>query len=707
MTLTNEQKAIIDNERTVKYVRLEFPNTEIADIGYDQIYQESLSLEESLCEDDNLKFGKCNSSLFKIKVADFTDDIDGLDMDVYITFTNEDLGTVELPFGKYTVQAVERTSDRRWRDITAVDYMSKFDIDVSDWYINTMFINKDATYTLKEFREALYNYIGVEYEDVTLPNDETIIKKSISPTTLLARELLENICELNGCYGHFDWTGTLRFISLDINSTTETINQYPQDGCEYKDYDTRFVSAVIAKDEEGNDVANYPQTIGTYNYTIENNILLFGMSAFDQEWVCTRLYNAIRYIGWRPSKTKVYSKIYMPLGQRILVRAKTYNGTTEVDTSFYTYMLKREIQGIQSMFSTIESPEITENKSSGLTSEIKSIQNRLNVVKEDVNTLNSKIQYYILYDNEEPYFVDDNETIIEIAFKTFRKGYIIFHSSVIFNLETIDEEVENIMNFNDGDVLFQFVVNDDPILGYVPRVTYQDGTYTIHLDYSYYNEIENETIEQTFKVVCTVNNCEVSIPTYKIHGYLTSDGLYVSGWDGRIIAEDEFENIELDMTPSIRDTYDVTVRNENMRTYTQILSNISLDGIVPTITDSIGQLLGMIFSTVVNLNLLTYTATISNNTFVAGEIITPKIHNINSVSVISRGDVSFAVSFDSGTTWNEYANGQWVPGATMTKAEIESVPNSAWVGDAMIKAIIADDDISNLTQIVIEGGILV
>ena len=263
------------------------------------------------------------------------------------------------------------------------------------------------------------------------------------------------------------------------------------------------------------------------------------------------------------------------------------------------------------------------------------------------------------------------------------------------------------MNFNDGDVLFQFVINDEPILGYVPRVTYQDGTYTIHLDYSYYNEIENETTEQTFKVVCTVNNCEVSIPTYKIHGYLTSDGLYASGWDGRIIAEDEFENIELDMTPSIRDTYDVTVRNENMRTYTQILSNISLDGIVPTITDSIGQLLGMIFSTIVNVNLLSYTATVSDDTFIAGEIITPKIHNINSVSVISRGDVSFAVSFDSGTTWNEYANGQWVPGATMTKAEIESVPNSAWVGDAMIKAIIADDDISNLTQIVIEGGILV
>lgn len=706
--MTYLEKQIVDAHSTFKQIKLVFPNDDIDDIENSQIYLDSLSIQESICDDSNLKFGKCNASLFKIRVADFLNDIDGLNMNVYITFINEDLGVVEnIPFGKYIVQSAERTSDRRWRDITAVDYMSKFDVDVSDWYINTMFINKDATYTLKAFREALCNYIGVEYEDVTLPNDETIIKKSISPTTLLARELLENICELNGCYGHFDWTGTLTFISLNINSTTETINRYPQDGCEYKDFDTRFISGVIADDENGDEIGHYPYETGTHPYAIENNSLLFGMSKFDAEWVCTRLYKANRYVNWRPSKVKVFSKIYMPLGQRILVRAKTYDGTTEVDTSFYTYVLKREIQGIQSMFSTIESPEITENKSSGLTSEIKSIQNRLNVVKEDVNTLNSKIQYYILYDNEDPYFVDDNETIIEIPFKTFRKGYIIFHSSVIFNLETTDEEVENIMNFNDGDVLFQFVINDEPILGYVPKVTYQDGTYTIHLDYSYYNEIENETTEQTFKVVCTVSNCEVSIPTYRIHGYLTSDGLYASGWDGRIIAEDEFENIELDMTPSIRDTYDVTVRNENMRTYTQALSSISLDGIVPTITDSIGQLLGMIFSTIVNVNLLSYTATISDNTFVAGEIITPKIHNINSVSVISQGDVSFAVSFDSGTTWNEYANGQWVPGATMTKAEIESVPNSAWVGDAMIKAIIADDDISNLTQIVIEGGILV
>ena len=140
MTFTDNQKAIINNDRTIKYVKLVFPNNEISDIEADQIYLESLSLEESICDSDNIVFGKCNSSIFKIRVADFVEDIDGAEMDVYVTFTNAELGTVlNVPFGKYIVQSTERTSDRRWRDITATDYMTKFDTDISDWYNNVLY----------------------------------------------------------------------------------------------------------------------------------------------------------------------------------------------------------------------------------------------------------------------------------------------------------------------------------------------------------------------------------------------------------------------------------------------------------------------------------------------------------------------------------------------------------------------------------------
>lgn len=708
MTLTNEQKAIIDNERTVKYVRLEFPNTQIDDIEYDKIYQESMSLEESLFDGDNLTFGKCNASLFKVKVADFLDDINNLDMNVYITFTHEDLGSVAVPFGKYKVMSAERTSDKRHRDITAIDYMSKFDVDVSDWYNNVMFLNNQSTYTLKAFREALCDYIGVDYESVTLPNDNTVIKKTIEANSLMGRELLEMICELNGCFGHFDWEGMLNFIALDPESSLERIDTYPQNGSDYKDYEKNVCSGVILKDENGNELAHYPYNVGSYPYAIENNALTFSMIEFDAEWVCQNLYNAIKYVAYRSNTTKVFSKIYMPLGQRYRVIAKTYVGSEEIDTSFNSFILKRQIQGIQAIFSNLEAPEITDTKTSNIISDIKALQNKLNVVQSDVDNLSNKIQLYTIYENETSVSVDTNGEIINIGFKTSKKSFMEFSASVTFILETESSESNDIEIFNDGKVEFEFILNDIPVLDYKPKVTYQDGTYTIHLDYSYFNEITSRNLNQTFVVKCYVTDCEILIPIKKIHAFLTGDGLYIGGSNDTLIeASDEFENIELNMIPELTESASITVRNETMLAKTETLNIVSLDGIVPRITDSVGTMLGMIFNTNVNTNMLTYTATILNDEFISGVVITPKIHNITSVNVISRGDVSYVASFDNGTTWKEYANGQWIEGSTMTKAEIEAVPTSAWVGDVMIKAIIADDNISSLSQIIAQGGTLV
>lgn len=707
MTFTNEQKAIIDNHSTFKELRIEFPNTEIDDIENDKIYLNGMSLEESLWDGTNIKFGKCNGSLFKVKVADFTDDINGLDMNVYINFVNEDLGEVEIPFGKYIVQTVERTSDKRWRNITAVDYMTKFDVDVSDWYNNVMFINNQATYTLKNFREALCDYIDVDYEHVTLPNDSVIIKKTIKANSLMGRELLEMICELNGSFGHFDRSGTLKFIILDINSNIEMISTYPQNGCDYCDYEVDVCSGVAIKDENGDEIAHYPREVGNRVYTVENNALTFGMIEFDAEWLCHYLYDVIKYVSYRPNTTKVFSKIYMPLGQRYRVIARTYLGTTEIDTSFNSFVLKRQIQGIQAIYSTLEASELTESTGNGLTSDIKALQNKLNVVQADIDDLTNKIQIYEIYENETSTQVTSSNNIIELDFKTYKKSFMVFSASITFILETVSSTEDDLVNFNDGKVEFEFILNDIPVLDYKPKVTYQDGIHTVHLDYSYYNEITSKNLNQTFVVKCTVGDCNILIPVKKIHAYLTGDGLYLgSATDKLIEASDNYENIELDMLPEISESASVVIRNESMNTINQSMTEVSLDGIVPQLSDTIGTMLGMIFNTIVNINLLTYTATILNNTFVAGNVITPKIHNINHCSVISQGDVAYSVSFDNGTTWKEYVNGQWIEGSTMTKAEIEAVPTSAWVGDVMIKAIIADDNISSLSQIIAQGGTL-
>lgn len=713
--MTDNQKAIINSDRSVKYVRLEFPGHEIENIEAGQIYLESLNLEESIFEGDNLTFGKCNGSIFKIRVADFTENIENARMNVYVKFTHPDLGEVDIPFGKYIIsQPPERTSDRRWRDITATDYMTLFDVDIADWYINTLFIDVEKKYTLKKLRELLCDYIGVEYEKVTLPNDNLSIGKTMNPQTLTGRDFLEMLLQPNASFGHFDWNGTLNFITLSKDDEKEVISDYKQGGCQYEDYDIANFNTVVIQDEEGNTAVTYqPQSVIRENrYVIANNPLLFDLNAEQLTEVATNFFNAIYDITYRTNTTQVFSKIYMQLGQSYEVNSKTYIGSEVIDTTFQSFVLKRTITGIQNISSTLEAMgQRYSSDTRDIASEISSLRNKSNVLSRELEAMQNKILIYLLYDNDSPYDIkssDEKETeIISIDFKTNKKCYVVFHASVIFNLVTDSSEVtileEDYMSFNDGDVQFQFIVNNLPIPDYTPKVTYQDGTYTIHLEYAWYDENVDESLEQRFSVVCTVKDCEITIPTYRIHGYLTSDGLVIdSEWDGKIFADETFNTLSFNsLVHDFSDNANLITMIPQTTNINESFGRITFNSLVDSFTDSLSMFRGMYFSTVVNLTLLNYTATISNNTFINGEVITPNIYDISNVSVKST-NTSYQASFDDGETWVGYNDNVWTENFYMSSETIENIPQSAWNSPAMIKAIISES--GTLTDIKMTGG---
>lgn len=670
-----------------RYTVISFPDNEDIDDITTGIVEGSLLLDEILFSGD-IKYGEVNANRFEASVYGL-DDVAGEKIQVY----QVDGSSIEYIFTGY-IDSCVLDDFGNYRNIVAYDVFYKcttIQYDIAHWWSD--YWQSLTTSTLGELLRDLLDSFNLPYIDVTLPFDNLQITQVQQIQQMSLADMLSQICELNTCIPNVNRQGYIEFIFLRNPTEISISDAYERGNSTFEAYTVKAVNRIEIYDESDNLLGGYGT--GSNVYDVHNNMFMYERIQFDGETTAYEMYHHINTLQYRPCEINmIVSDSSIKLGDVIttirgssIVSAQTLHGSLLIEQTITS-------TGSQVKPQTSYSPTAQ----------------RLGLQLEQLTqAFENKVGVYILYENKDGYEITNTDTeIINIPFHTNKESFLVFHVDIIFTIETDSSEVSNVMQFNDGEVQFHFYLNNEEILDYAPKETLQDGVHTIHLGYSWYNEIKNETLDQSFVVVCEVDACEVTIPAFRIHGYLTGDGLYIgSGWDGRIIAEDEFENIELDMTPSIRDTYDVTLRNENMRTYTQILSNISLDGIVPTITDSIGQLLGMIFSTIVNVNLLSYTATISDDTFIAGEIITPKIHNINSVSVISQGDVSFAVSFDSGTTWNEYANGQWVPGATMTKAEIESVPNSAWVGDAMIKAIIADDDISNLTQIVIEGGILV
>lgn len=76
-----------------------------------QVLTEALTITESLCESDDLKFGECNAAQFEITVADVLIDLSGKEF----IFTIE-VGGYEMAMGIYRVESFVRLeSDRRKR----------------------------------------------------------------------------------------------------------------------------------------------------------------------------------------------------------------------------------------------------------------------------------------------------------------------------------------------------------------------------------------------------------------------------------------------------------------------------------------------------------------------------------------------------------------------------------------------------------------
>ena len=158
-------------------------------IENNRIDTESLTITESLSSSENMEFGSCEATVFEITVADVIEDVTGREF----TLTVE-VGGYEMAFGIYTVESFVRQADRRKRKITAYDRMKRFDVDVAGWYNELVF-----PMTIRQFRDSLCEYVGVPQNQQTLLFDDLEINKTIEPEQISGRDVLQAICQINGC----------------------------------------------------------------------------------------------------------------------------------------------------------------------------------------------------------------------------------------------------------------------------------------------------------------------------------------------------------------------------------------------------------------------------------------------------------------------------------------------------------------------------
>ena len=97
-----------------KQLKIEFDGGIISNT---ELHSEQFSLKESICSEDQLKFGSCEAGSIEFKISNIFTPLKGK----WLTVSEVLDGNSDKPFllGRYKVASDKPTADRRYRDIVA------------------------------------------------------------------------------------------------------------------------------------------------------------------------------------------------------------------------------------------------------------------------------------------------------------------------------------------------------------------------------------------------------------------------------------------------------------------------------------------------------------------------------------------------------------------------------------------------------------
>lgn len=322
-----------------------------------ELHQESFELTESLCSESELTFGACEAAAVKFTISNVFTSL----KDKWITVKMVLNGNSSNPFvfGRYKVVSDKPTADRTKREIEAYDAL--YDVvnsDVAEWY-NSLLPNDDSATTLKAFRSNFFAYFGITQKDITLVNDSMTVTKSIDAEQISGADVLNCICEINGCMGHIGRGEQYEYIYLaqDIRGLYPSEDLYPSENlfpvepkgitikkshyisAEYQDYIVSTIDKVQIKQDE-DDIGAIAGN-GNNAYVIQNNFLVYGKSADELSTIANNILSKIKNVIYRPMTVTGAGNPCIEVGDA--VRLSTKYAIIE------SYVLNRTFSGIQAL----------------------------------------------------------------------------------------------------------------------------------------------------------------------------------------------------------------------------------------------------------------------------------------------------------------------------------------------------------------------
>lgn len=301
-----------------------------------ELHQESFELTESLCSESELTFGACEAAVVKFTISNVFTSL----KDKWITVKMVLNGNSSNPFifGHYKVASDKPTADRTKREIEAYDALyDVINADVVGWY-NGILPNTETYVTLKQFRDSFFSHFGITQKGIMLANDDMTTSRTVDADELSGSQVLNAICEINGCLGRVGRTGQFEFTYLESASPI-TISKNHYISADYQDYIVSQIDKLQIRQDE-DDIGSIVGT-GSNTYVIENNFLVYGKDAAQLKAIATNIFNRIKGITYRPAEISSAGNPCIEVGDAIKLSTKYAELTT--------YVLERSLKGVQAL----------------------------------------------------------------------------------------------------------------------------------------------------------------------------------------------------------------------------------------------------------------------------------------------------------------------------------------------------------------------
>lgn len=210
----------IEEEKTEPInVTVHWINGEFADLTNENIDQNTLTLQESICSESYFIFGGCVCN--QITFQAHHDQFNGTSEEFYPSGKIEvyiERKKTKIKIFTGEIDSAERKANSLTRNFIAYDYLYKLrNTDIARWYKNQT-TDKKKKLTQKQFRDKLFEFLGLEQVSTKLHWDDTYVPDTNNSNEMNVVNILKDLCLQNDRFGWMNRDGKFEYLKLRQNS---------------------------------------------------------------------------------------------------------------------------------------------------------------------------------------------------------------------------------------------------------------------------------------------------------------------------------------------------------------------------------------------------------------------------------------------------------------------------------------------------------